>query len=391
MGDAASLVARAAAGDAAAFGQIYDLHSSTIYDFCRSILRDDADAADAAHDAFLIAYRKLGDLRDPEKLRPWLYSIARRESLRRIEKRRRASPTESVVEMADDSIDLDDGLREDDAAQLVWEAAEGLSPKDRMVLDLHLRHGLGGEELGEALGVSRQNAYVQLNKMKGALARAAGAYLVVRYRRRDCDELDAVLAGWDGSWNPLIRKRAARHIDSCDVCERHRGVLVAPDKLFSAMPLMVAPMALRQRVMGSVAGEGPPPPAAPRRPWSRHRAVTLIAAAVFVAMVIGVGLVAVLGSEGDGPPAPTVTSTTTPLASVTSTLATTSTNPPATAPVSTTQPPDTSTSSSTTTAAPPTTATEAPTTTAAPSSTTTSEPPTTAPPVGGSGPGMGSG
>ena len=52
---AADFVARASAGDTDAFAKLYDTFSTQIYDFCRSILRNDADAGDAAQDTFVIA------------------------------------------------------------------------------------------------------------------------------------------------------------------------------------------------------------------------------------------------------------------------------------------------------------------------------------------------
>ncbi len=43
-------------------------------------------------------------------------------------------------------------------ADLIAEAAGGLSDRDRSVLELTYRHGLDGPDLAEALGVSRTNA-----------------------------------------------------------------------------------------------------------------------------------------------------------------------------------------------------------------------------------------
>jgi len=268
MEQAADVVERALAGDSAAFADIYDSYATPIYDFCRSILRNEADAADAAQDTFLAAHQKLADLNDPAKLRPWLYSIARRQSLRRVDDRRRHVDDQDFDLMSAGGDDLDRELDAEEAAALVWDSAVGLAPKDRLVLDLHLRHGLAGQELAEALDVNRQHAYVLIDKMKNALSRSAGSLLVARYKRRDCEELDALLAGWDGMYDPLIRKRVARHVDRCDTCERHRAALIAPDRLFSIVPLAMAPVALRGRVLEAInALPTTEPGATPRRPW----------------------------------------------------------------------------------------------------------------------------
>ena len=43
------------------------------------VLSEPEDAADAVQDTFVIAAARLGGLRDPRKLRPWLYAVARNE------------------------------------------------------------------------------------------------------------------------------------------------------------------------------------------------------------------------------------------------------------------------------------------------------------------------
>ena len=71
------------AGDRGAFAAIYDRYADRLHDFCWSVLRDRDEAADATQDAFLVAAERLGQLRDPERLRPWLYAVARSQALRR--------------------------------------------------------------------------------------------------------------------------------------------------------------------------------------------------------------------------------------------------------------------------------------------------------------------
>ena len=55
----------------------------------------------------------------------------------------------------------------------------------------------------------------------------------------------------------LIRKRVARHIDGCDICERSRRT-IAPLALFGAAPAFAAPPELRDRVLGAVGAGGEP-------------------------------------------------------------------------------------------------------------------------------------
>jgi hypothetical protein len=140
---------------------------------------------------------------------------------------------------------------------LVWEAAEGLAPQDKAVLFLHLRHGLSGQELGEALEVSAHHANVRLSRVRGLVERSLTVLLVGRLGRRDCPDLDVLLAGWDGRLDPRLRKRVARHIDDCDVCAERRRTVVSPLGLLAVAPLVPAPRDLRDRVLTSV-GASPP-------------------------------------------------------------------------------------------------------------------------------------
>src|SRR5579864_8014701 len=94
----AAVVARDPAGLAAA----YDRYASALYAYCRSLLGEPADAADAVQDTFVIAAAKLGGLRNPARLRSWLYAVARNECHGRLRARARQADLDEAGEMTDD-------------------------------------------------------------------------------------------------------------------------------------------------------------------------------------------------------------------------------------------------------------------------------------------------
>lgn len=319
MDDDAALVSRARTGDREALAAIYDRYADRLHDFCFSILRDRQEAADAFHDAFVAAAQRLDQLRDPSKLRPWLFAVARHEALRRARARSRQVPTEEFEDMKADGPDEGRAIDQGEAARLVWAAAAGLSERDRALLDLNLRHGLEGQDLADAVGVDVSHAYVLMSRLRDQVERSLGALLVARYARRDCPELTKLLAGWDGRFSPLIRKRVARHADSCEACEDRRRTLASPLALLGAMPLVACPGGLRDRILGDarlvasdrgrpdetwIAGEdGFPLPtdvAAGRRGrWT----ATVAGAAALVALAV-LGLVLMLGGTDEPPTVP---------------------------------------------------------------------------------------
>jgi RNA polymerase sigma-70 factor, ECF subfamily len=99
----ADLVRRAMSGDREAFGQIMERYAGPARRLCRAILRDLEDADDAAQDAFLSAWVKLGQYDPRRPLGPWLMRIvanAAKDRRRRREVRRTDELSESMPSSA---------------------------------------------------------------------------------------------------------------------------------------------------------------------------------------------------------------------------------------------------------------------------------------------------
>ena len=219
------------------------------------MLRDRDGAADCVQDVFCTAATRLPQLREPDKLRPWLYSIARDEALRRIRDRCREEPSDELPETASGEPGPDMLAARTELADLIADAAGGLSDRDRTVLELAFRHGLDGPQLADALGVSPASANTLVHRLRGTIERSLGALLVSRrvHNSGGCPELAAILDGWDGQFNVLMRKRISRHIESCEMCDEERRRLVSPVALLGTAPVFIpAPQWLRDRTLSEV-------------------------------------------------------------------------------------------------------------------------------------------
>lgn len=365
----AQLVTAYTAGDRGALAGIYDRYSAGLYDTAAAMLRDRHEAADAMQDVFLIAAERMGQLREPERLKPWLYAILRNEVYRRTKKRGRALPTDfsamGAPELAAPTAPDADGeaLSAAELGELIRSAACGLDERDQLMLELSVRQGLQGSDLAAALGISADQSYTLVHRMRDRVERSLGALVVARAGRKDCKDLADVLQGWDGEFSVLIRKRVARHIENCETCERTRKK-AAPIALLGASPAFAAPIALRDQILSKAGTPGAAPNYAytfdadggfPRR--LRSIRVPVAIAAVMAALLIGIGGGAIVAANIDDGASgsavatttanpesttattaaaltePTATSTSTsPAASTTSTTTTTSTTVPATAP-----------------------------------------------------------
>ena len=341
----AELVAGHLTGDRNALAAIYDRYADSLYDTAAAMTRQRHDAADVLQDVFVAAAERMSQLRDPAKLKPWLFAILRNEVYRRTGKQRRTLATDftdPVVEMSAPSQPADDGteVEYEELAGLVRAAAAGLDERDQLVLELSVRQGLQGDDLAAALGVSAQQCYGLVHRMRQRTERSLGAYCVARAGRKDCPELAEILREWNGEFTVLIRKRVARHVDGCDVCERSKRTL-APFALFGAAPVLAAPTGLRDRVLAATGGPHPTPPygfAAPGGFPSVVRAGRRFGLWIFVtAALVFFGLGATLFVLADDDATVTIddgtTTTTTATDTPTTSIGSTATSPATAVPV----------------------------------------------------------
>lgn len=247
--DGDQLVAALANGDQSAMASLYETYSDRIYSYCVSVCKNPELAADATQDTFLLAFARVNQLRDTSKLRPWLYAIARNECLRQIRSNKREADLDSAPEVADMNATLDTGLNAEDARGLIDAAFEGMNQADREALDLALRQDLDNASIAQVLGVSDNNAAAKVSRAKAQLEVAVGALLLFRTRKSGCPELKSAV-GRDDAFNPLTRKRIARHAQTCPTCTTSKSKAVAAIAM-AGLPLLAAPAALKGMLFNS--------------------------------------------------------------------------------------------------------------------------------------------
>ena len=158
----AGAVALAGAGDETAFARIIRAHHDDMTRVCFVICGDLDVADDAVQAAWPIVWRKLGSLRDPSRLRPWLVSIAANEARQLIRRRRRRTVVELAVAGAtNSSIDPDGRIADLDLSN----ALATLDPDDRALLALRYVAGFDSTELARATGRSASGTRARLARL----------------------------------------------------------------------------------------------------------------------------------------------------------------------------------------------------------------------------------
>jgi RNA polymerase sigma factor (sigma-70 family) len=292
------------------------MYAEPLHSYCRWMLDDPAGAAGAVQDTFVVAASRLRGLSDPHRLRPWLYAVARNECYRRLAGDEPAG---------DRAVDMTDPGEDSERAELRWlvrATLDGLTPAEREVMELDLRHGLHGAELGAVLGVPRKQASALVVRARDRLEKELGALLVARTGRRTCHDLEMLLVGWDGRMTAQTRTRVSRHVERCQVCIKSLRGLLRPAVMFGMPPLAALPTGLREDVLelctdwdlevlayrqevtegaGPFRPDGFPEPLAP--PRKRMLALSGIAAAAgIVVALVATGIVTALALTGSHTP-----------------------------------------------------------------------------------------
>jgi RNA polymerase sigma-70 factor, ECF subfamily len=159
----ASLLALAAAGDEVAFRHIIVQHHEDMRRVAAFVTGSQTLAEEATQAAWLIAWRKIGNVRDEAFLRPWLVSVAANEARRVMRGRRRRAEFETATEASGEpgGIDPATGV----AAIDLDAAMSRLDPDDRVLLAMRYVAGFDSNELAQATGISPSGTRSRIERL----------------------------------------------------------------------------------------------------------------------------------------------------------------------------------------------------------------------------------
>lgn len=169
------LIARAQAGDRAAFGALVREHGNEVYTLARRLVGDPHLAADIAQETLIRAWKALPNFRGDAALSTWLHRITVNTAWtqRQRARRHRGQSLDEFVdvaapigadhpEVAGEVLELRGRLRQ---------ALDALPEAQRQVVVLKDVYGWTHAEIAEAMGVSVSAAKVRLHRARARLAR----------------------------------------------------------------------------------------------------------------------------------------------------------------------------------------------------------------------------
>lgn len=182
------LIGRCRRGDERSFDILFDRYKARIYTFILRFVRDQKLAEDIFQETFIKVFRKARHFRHEAKFSTWLYTIAANLCKDELKKRGRAAIVSLEAPVGEDSwqggfsprvlavTEPSDGPRAQaekrELSRVVLLALEELPQIARVVIELHVMHGLRYREVAKILGCpigtvqSRMHNAVQLLRKK---------------------------------------------------------------------------------------------------------------------------------------------------------------------------------------------------------------------------------
>ena len=158
-------ILRAQAGDLAAFDELLKSVQGALFRYISRLVGGDHGLAeDVLQEVFLIIYRKLRWLENPQVFRAWVYRIASRETFRRLKKEKLWSEQvrdESVLERVPQK--EEDAVYSPELIAEIPRLISEVSPAARAVLVLHYLEEMSLSEVAEILDISPGTAKSRLS------------------------------------------------------------------------------------------------------------------------------------------------------------------------------------------------------------------------------------
>ena len=160
------LLKQIAAGDQAAFRQVFTHFYKRLNQFALSIVKTRESAEEIVEDVFVRIWQQRETLPSIQNLRVYLYTATKNSSLNYLSRQAKASITEPFdhihVGLGDSSLTPEQILITAEIQQKIRAAVEALPPRCKMIFKLVREDGLRYKEIAEILNISVNTIDVQM-------------------------------------------------------------------------------------------------------------------------------------------------------------------------------------------------------------------------------------
>lgn len=154
-------------GNKETLGELYAAYAPKLKSVCRSYVKDEGVAEDILHDAFIIIFTSIGELKENQKLEGWMITIVKNLSLKHLRHMQKHSM--SLLDLNREV--MDDALENGQSVELdvLLQTIDALPKGSREVFKLSVLDGLSHKEIGRMLGINPHSSSSQLFRAKKML------------------------------------------------------------------------------------------------------------------------------------------------------------------------------------------------------------------------------
>jgi len=211
----AQLAARAAHGDRRAFGEIFERYHQAVYRYCRSILANSEDAADALQNTMAAVLRGLDGETREIALKAWVFRVAHNEALSIARRRRPRAELDDAQPCPRSSVESD-VLASERLREMVSDV-QALPERQRGALVMRELNGLEYAEIAAVFEVAEGAARQAVYEARSMLQEFSEG------RAMACVEVRELISARDGR---LLRGRKVRaHLRACEPCSEFRAAI----------------------------------------------------------------------------------------------------------------------------------------------------------------------
>lgn len=179
-------VERAAAGDLPAFERLVNQSRNAVCSIALAIVGDFAASEDIAQEVFITAWRRMGQLRNPDSFLPWVRQTTRHRAYNWLRDHRRedrsAHAQDKLVATASQLQAPPEAVQEDERQQLLNQALMALTADLREVVILYYREGQSVAQVARLLDLSTDAVKQRLSRarkhMRTDVSRRLAALLI---------------------------------------------------------------------------------------------------------------------------------------------------------------------------------------------------------------------
>lgn len=160
-------IERVKKGDTSSFQFLVEKYQDLVFSVALKVVRNQDDAQDAAQEGFIKAYQQLYKFEGKSKFSTWLYTIAYRAAVDKLNKR-------SFLSMTDDYDVTDDStpaslLAEEEKSDAIKKAIDRLPSTESLIITLFYINECSVKEIATITGLTETNIKVKMFRAKKTL------------------------------------------------------------------------------------------------------------------------------------------------------------------------------------------------------------------------------